>query len=63
MAKTLLMLLIVLALPGCGDPPRDAETATELRDAVQAPLDRVREVEEVTAGRKAGLDDSLDAAE
>ena len=63
MGKTLLMLLAVLALPGCGDPPRDAETATELRDAVQAPLERARELEDVTAGHKAALDDALDEAE
>lgn len=63
MGKMLLTMLIVLALTGCGEPRREVETATDLRDAVHAPLDRVREVEEVSAGRKAGLDDALDEAE
>ena len=38
------------------------EQATELRDAVQAPLDRASAVQDTAATRKADLDAALEAA-
>jgi hypothetical protein len=53
---------LTVLLGACGGAPESGGEATELRDAVQAPQDRARAVEDVTAARKAELDEQLDAA-
>ena len=61
----LLPLVVALALSGCGgDAAPEGETDDHaLLDAAQEPLDKAREVEDVSAGRKAQLDEELAGAD
>lgn len=74
--KTLMPLLACLALAACSDPPPTPEADppepqvagstsgqhTELREAIQAPLDKARAVEDAQAERNAGRDQALEDA-
>jgi hypothetical protein len=69
--KRLQFVLIgaALALCGCADSgkepapgPESARNST-LREAVEEPLNRAREVEDISAGRKAQLDQEIEGAE
>jgi hypothetical protein len=57
----------VVAVPGCSGPTGDQSGAgaggdSALRDAVEQPIERARAVEDISAGRKAGLDEGIEGA-
>jgi hypothetical protein len=63
------VLAAVIALGGCGgsDQPDGAAVAApqerHLLEAVEQPLDRAREVEDISGARKGELDREIEAAE
>ena len=61
----LLALAMALALPGCGGGRVPEEQAGDhaLLDAAREPLEKAREVEDISAGRKGQLDDEIDQAD
>ena len=65
----LLALALVLALSGCGggdapDEQAGADTGDHaLLDAAKEPLDKAHAVEDISAGRKAQLDEEIEQAD
>lgn len=76
MSRSLKLLPLVLLLAACSDPVTEplpepspdpqtaaaATEATELRDAIQAPIDKARAVEETQAAEEAERQDTLENA-
>lgn len=76
MSRSLKLLPLVLLLAACSDPINEplpepspdpqttasATQATELRDAIQAPIDKARAVEETQAAEEAERQDTLENA-
>jgi len=66
--KILSLAVAVLGLAGCAQPadhaPVQQEEAgsTVLLDSAREPLDRARQVEDLTGQRKAELDEAIDSA-
>jgi len=74
--KSLTPLLACLALAACSDPPPTPEVDppepqvaapaggqhTQLREAMQEPIDKARAVEDAQAGRDAARDQALEDA-
>ena len=66
MTKTFPLLplaVLALAISGCGGGSAPAEDQHALLDAAQEPLDKAREVEDISAGRKAQLDEEIGDAD
>ena len=57
-------LAVALALPGCGGKAPEEQAGDQaLLDAAQEPLEKAREVEDISAGRKAQLDEEIEQAD